>query len=94
MDENKKAAQKKKISHAIIMVVLILLFLMFIFPFILVIINAFNNFHLLSPIYHHYNIFYSYFPFICEFYIQSFTCHNNRCCQISMMCFKKISINF
>ena len=29
MEENKKAAQKKKISHAIIMVVLILLFLMF-----------------------------------------------------------------
>ena len=43
MEENKKAAQKKKISHAIIMVVLILLFLMFIFPFILVIINAFKT---------------------------------------------------
>ena len=43
MEENKKAAQKKKISHAIIMVVLILLFLMFIFPVIIVIINAFKN---------------------------------------------------
>ena len=43
MEENKKAAQKKKISHAIIMVVLILLFLMFIFPFLLVIINAFKT---------------------------------------------------
>lgn len=43
MDENKKAAQRKKLSHAIMMIVLIILFLMFIFPFILVIINVFKT---------------------------------------------------
>lgn len=43
MDENKKAAQRKKLSHAVMMIVLIILFLMFIFPFILVIINVFKT---------------------------------------------------
>ena len=43
MDENKKAAQKKKISHFITIAVLVILFLVFIFPFIMVIINAFKT---------------------------------------------------
>ena len=43
MDENKKAAQKKKITHFITMAVLVILFLAFIFPFIMVIINAFKT---------------------------------------------------
>ena len=43
MDENKKAAQKKKISHFITMAVLVILFLAFIFPFIMVIFNAFKT---------------------------------------------------
>lgn len=43
MDENKKAAQKKKISHFITIAVLVILFLAFIFPFIMVIINAFKT---------------------------------------------------
>ena len=43
MDENKKAAQKKKISHFIKIAVLVILFLAFIFPFIMVIINAFKT---------------------------------------------------
>ena len=41
MDENKKAAQKKKVTHFITMAVLVILFIAFIFPFIMVIINAF-----------------------------------------------------
>ncbi len=43
MDENKKAAQKKKITHGFMMALLILLFLIFIFPFILVVINVFKT---------------------------------------------------
>ena len=43
MDENKKAAQKKKISHFITIAVLVILFLAFIFPFIMVIFNAFKT---------------------------------------------------
>ena len=43
MDENKKAAQKKKVSHFITMLVLVILFIAFIFPFIMVIINAFKT---------------------------------------------------
>ena len=43
MDENKKAAQKKKVTHFITMAVLVILFLAFIFPFIMVIINAFKT---------------------------------------------------
>ena len=43
MDENKKAAQKKKVSHFITMLVLVILFLAFIFPFIMVILNAFKT---------------------------------------------------
>lgn len=40
---NAKAARKKKISHAIMMIVLVILFLAFIFPFLLVIINVFKT---------------------------------------------------
>lgn len=43
MNENAKAAQKKKISHAIMIIVLTLVFLAFIFPFILVVINVFKT---------------------------------------------------
>ena len=43
MDENKKAAQKKKVSHFITIAVLVILFLAFIFPFIMVIFNAFKT---------------------------------------------------
>ena len=43
MDENKKAAQKKKVSHFITIAVLVILFLAFIFPFIIVIFNAFKT---------------------------------------------------
>ena len=49
MDENKKAAQKKKISHFITIAVLVILFLAFIFPFIMVIINAVSYTHLTLP---------------------------------------------
>ena len=43
MDENKKAAQKKKVTHFITMAVMVILFIAFIFPFIMVIINAFKT---------------------------------------------------
>ena len=43
MDANAKAARKKKISHAVMWIVLLLVFIIFVFPFILVIINVFNN---------------------------------------------------
>lgn len=43
MDANAKAAQKKKVSHVLMMVVLIVLFAAFIFPFLLVIINVFKT---------------------------------------------------
>lgn len=43
MSENERAAQRKKISHAIMWVVLLLLFIGFIFPFLLVIINVFKT---------------------------------------------------
>ena len=43
MDENKKQLRRKKISHFITMAVLVILFLAFIFPFIMVIFNAFKT---------------------------------------------------
>lgn len=43
MDDNKKAAQKKKVLQAVKIVVLIALFLVFIFPFVLVVINVFKT---------------------------------------------------
>ncbi len=43
MTENERAARQKKISHAIMWVVLLVLFFCFIFPFFLVIINAFKS---------------------------------------------------
>lgn len=43
MDANAKAARKKMVSHAIMMVVLIAVFLLFIFPLILVVINVFKT---------------------------------------------------
>lgn len=42
MDENKSSSEKK-ISHFITIAVLVILFLAFIFPFIMVIINAFKT---------------------------------------------------
>ena len=42
MTANEKAARKKKINHAITIIVLIILFLLFIAPFILVVINVFK----------------------------------------------------
>ncbi|MGN8630375.1 carbohydrate ABC transporter permease [Blautia sp. HCP3S3_G3] len=43
MDANAQAAQKKKVSHAIMMIVLVAVFFLFIFPLILVIINVFKT---------------------------------------------------
>lgn len=43
MDANAQAAQRKKVSHAIMMIVLLIVFFMFIFPLILVIINVFKT---------------------------------------------------
>ena len=43
MTDNAKAARKKKISHAIMMVILISAFIAFVFPFILVVINVFKT---------------------------------------------------
>lgn len=43
MNENAKAARKKKVTHAIMMIILILAFAAFIFPFILVLINVFKT---------------------------------------------------
>lgn len=43
MSESEKAARRKKINHAIFLVVLIILFLFFIFPFVLVVINVFKT---------------------------------------------------
>ena len=43
MTYNAKAARKKKISHAIMMVILIIAFIAFVFPFILVVINVFKT---------------------------------------------------
>ena len=43
MTDNAKAARKKKISHAIMMVILIIAFIAFVFPFILVVINVFKT---------------------------------------------------
>ncbi len=43
MDENKKAARKKVVAHGFMMALLIVLFVIFIFPFILVLINVFKN---------------------------------------------------
>lgn len=41
--ESEQAAKKKKVMHAIEMVILIIVFLCFLFPFILVVINAFKT---------------------------------------------------
>ncbi len=43
MNENARAAQKKKSSHVLMMIVLILVFCLFIFPFVLVLINVFKT---------------------------------------------------
>lgn len=43
MEDNKKAAQRKKILNAVKMVVLAVLFVVFIFPFALVVINVFKT---------------------------------------------------
>lgn len=43
MTENEKAARKKTISHAIMMIILIAVFILFIFPFLLVVINVFKS---------------------------------------------------
>ena len=43
MNENQKAATKKKIAHIIMWIVLFALFICFIFPFILVLINVFKT---------------------------------------------------
>lgn len=43
MEDNKKAAQKKIILNAVKMVILAVLFVMFIFPFVLVVINVFKT---------------------------------------------------
>lgn len=43
MDDNKKAAQKKRLSHAVTMLVLVVMFVAFIFPFLMVIINVFKT---------------------------------------------------
>ena len=43
MTENERAARNKKIAHVVMWVVLLLLFFCFIFPFFLVIINAFKS---------------------------------------------------
>ncbi|MDE7266220.1 MAG: hypothetical protein K2N89_01985 [Lachnospiraceae bacterium] len=42
-DLNEKAARRRKIAHAIEIVILIVLFICFIFPFILVLINVFKT---------------------------------------------------
>lgn len=43
MDDNKKAAQRKVVSHTLMWIVLLVMFVAFIFPFILVIINVFKT---------------------------------------------------
>lgn len=43
MEENRKAARKKRISNALMILVLVILFLMFIFPFLMVIVNVFKT---------------------------------------------------
>lgn len=43
MDMNKKAAENKKIVHAVKIIVLVLLLIMFVFPFFMVIINVFKT---------------------------------------------------
>jgi raffinose/stachyose/melibiose transport system permease protein len=43
MDANEKAARKKKISNVVMWVVLLLVFIVFIFPFLLVIVNVFKT---------------------------------------------------
>jgi raffinose/stachyose/melibiose transport system permease protein len=43
MTENEKAARKKKIVHAVMIVVLVVLFIMFIFPFLIVVVNVFKT---------------------------------------------------
>ncbi|MDO5134519.1 MAG: carbohydrate ABC transporter permease [Eubacteriales bacterium] len=43
MDDNKKAARKKTVSHVIMLVVLAILLLLFVFPFLLVIVNVFKT---------------------------------------------------
>lgn len=43
MDANKAAANKKFISHTIMMIVLIIVFIAFIFPFLMVVVNVFKT---------------------------------------------------
>ena len=43
IQDSEKALRKKRITHAIMMVVLILVFLAFIFPFIMVVVNVFKQ---------------------------------------------------
>ena len=43
MTDNAKAARKKKITHAFMLIVLVVLFFCFIFPFLMVIINVFKT---------------------------------------------------
>lgn len=43
MTENARAARRKKIAHALMWVLLLVLFICFIFPFLMVIINAFKD---------------------------------------------------
>ena len=43
MDKNAQAARNKKIRHALMLVLLAILFVLFIFPFVLVIINVFKE---------------------------------------------------
>lgn len=43
MEDNKKAAQRKKVMNVVKIIVLIALFLVFIFPFLLVVINVFKT---------------------------------------------------
>ncbi len=43
MNDSEKALRKKKITHAIVMVIMLLVFLAFVFPFIMVVINVFKQ---------------------------------------------------
>lgn len=43
MDMNEKAARNKKIRHAVMIIVLVIAFILFVFPFLMVIINVFKT---------------------------------------------------
>ena len=43
MTDNAKAARKKTVSHVIMMIILIAVFILFIFPFLLVVVNVFKT---------------------------------------------------